>query len=86
MGYRQDQLVQLIKGLDQRSGDEEQQLLDENTIDDRFYPLAEKLTLSDTVTVTYYTPASQVWGGVTALVATAFAFNEWANLTRVTIH
>lgn len=65
--YRADQLVQVIKTLDTRTNQNEDEILaDEegntNIITEMFYPLSEKLTLTDTVEISYYDPTTFCWG------------------------
>lgn len=68
--YRSDQFINLLRSMDARKNDEEDQLaMDENTIQDLFFPVSEKLTLTDAVTVAYYDPSTFVWGNGSTISA-----------------
>lgn len=58
--YRSDMLARLIQTLDRRSNQEEA-FFDENTIRDVFFPISERVDVSDTVEILTFT-GPFVWG------------------------
>lgn len=59
---RSDLLARVLQEFQNRLNDDETAVLNENVVREIFHPISEKLTLSDTVEASYYTPSQQVWG------------------------
>lgn len=67
---RADQLLRLLQTLDRRTQTEDDaQAMSENTIQDLFFPISEKLSLADIVEVATYTPSTFCWGDGSAVSA-----------------
>jgi len=73
--YRSDQLVSLLKNLDQRQNDEDFEAQDQHTVVERQVAIRERLTFADAVVVVTADPGDFVWGqdAYAAPVMTSFA-------------
>lgn len=72
--YRADQMLSLLLNtVKARDEEDDPMLLDENTVQDVFQPISEKLSLSDVVTTAAYDPSTFAWGGAKTLLTPSFA-------------